>query len=264
MAQQGSGPDRDPAEEPAGTPRPGSTDRTEPSNRAEGPDRTEAPNRTAARRRPGLLGRLWFSEHLWSLAGCLLAGLVVAYGLLPLDHPSLRRPALGWTLFLLALAVVAGLLLWHIKQVLRERTESHSGLVIAFLVCLSVLVFSAGYFVLAQEPGQMSGLRTRLDSLYFTVTTLATVGYGDISPRGQAARAVTILQISYTFVFLTAAATALSTHVRKRIGQGHKHGRDHGHRHHGATGHHGPGHTEPAPERHGNGDPGHEEHPGQE
>ncbi|MFI1107249.1 potassium channel family protein [Streptomyces physcomitrii] len=185
---------------------------------------------------------------------------MVAYGLLPLDHPSLRRPALGWTLFLLALAVVAGLLLWHIKQVLREHTDSHSGLVIAFLVCLSVLVFSAGYFVLAQEPGQMGGLRTRLDALYFTVTTLATVGYGDISPRGQAARLVTILQISYTFVFLTAAATALSTHVRERIGQGHKHGRPHSPRHGGAAGHPEPGHPEPGHEQHGNGERRNGEH----
>ncbi|WP_398985126.1 ion channel [Streptomyces sp. AK010] len=46
--------------------------------------------------------------------------------------------------------------------------------------------------------------------MYFTVVTPATVGYGDVTPRGQEARLVTVTQVVYTFVFLTAAATALS------------------------------------------------------
>ncbi|BFO22863.1 hypothetical protein SHKM778_92510 [Streptomyces sp. KM77-8] len=49
------------------------------------------------------------------------------------------------------------------------------------------------------------------------MVTLATVGYGDITPRGQSARLVTILQILYSFIFLTAAATALTNHLRTEL-----------------------------------------------
>jgi hypothetical protein len=54
-----------------------------------------------------------------------------------------------------------------------------------------------------------------VDALYFTLVTLATIGYGDITPRGQAARGTVVVQILYSFVFLTAAATALSRRVRR-------------------------------------------------
>ncbi|MYR42655.1 potassium channel family protein, partial [Streptomyces sp. SID5910] len=57
------------------------------------------------------------------------------------------------------------------------------------------------------------------DSMYFTVVTLATVGYGDITPQGQTARIVAILQILYSFVFLTAAGTALGQQLRSRVGR---------------------------------------------
>jgi len=38
--------------------------------------------------------------------------------------------------------------------------------------------------------GQMSGLETKTDAIYFTVTIVATVGFGDITATGQAARAL--------------------------------------------------------------------------
>lgn len=56
-----------------------------------------------------------------------------------------------------------------------------------------------------------------MDSLYFTVVTLATVGFGDITAHGQASRVVVIVQILYTFVFLTASATAVSTRLRSQL-----------------------------------------------
>ncbi|MGW0458818.1 potassium channel family protein [Streptomyces tendae] len=147
----------------------------------------------------------------------IAAAVVVAYFLLPLDHLGPQRPVLSWALFALLLTVVAVLLL---RQVLLDRPDSRPGVVISLLIVLSVHVFSATYYALAKEPGQFSGLHTRLDALYFTVVTLATVGYGDITPRGQAARLVAVLQITYSFVFLTAAATALTTRMRDRVVRG--------------------------------------------
>ena len=156
----------------------------------------------------------WRAARTWLIQTGLAAALVVGYFLLPLDLLGPHRPVLSWTLFAGALSLVALLLLRQIRDVLMNRPSARPGLVIPLLMCLSVLVFSAAYYALAKQPGEFMGLTTRMDALYFTTTTLATVGYGDVTPRGQAARVITVLQILYTFVFLTAAATALTRHVR--------------------------------------------------
>ncbi|GAA0662462.1 potassium channel family protein [Streptomyces thermocarboxydovorans] len=147
-----------------------------------------------------------------------MTAMVTAYFLLPLDRLGPRRPVLSWVLFGLALALVAALLLRQIVHVLLHRPNARPGLVIPLLMCLSVLTFATTYQRLAEQPGEMAGgLATRLDGIYFTLVTLATIGYGDITPRGQSARLVTILQILYTFIFLTAAATALSRHLSEAV-----------------------------------------------
>ncbi|MGV9291486.1 potassium channel family protein [Streptomyces sp. NPDC003719] len=143
--------------------------------------------------------------------------MVTAYFLLPLDRLGPRHPVSSWLLFAVGLAAVAVLLLRQIRHVLTGRTDTHPGVAISLLILLSVHVFAAAYYLLAKQPGAFDGLHTRVDSLYFTVITLATVGYGDITPHSQTARLVTILQIVYSFVFLTAAGTALSQQLRSRV-----------------------------------------------
>ena len=43
---------------------------------------------------------------------------------------------------------------------------------------------------------------TRTDTLYFTVTVFATVGFGDISPASQAARLVVTAQMILNLIVL--------------------------------------------------------------
>ncbi|CAL9315341.1 hypothetical protein SUDANB135_05352 [Streptomyces sp. SudanB135_2055] len=159
----------------------------------------------------------WPAVRPWVVRAGAAAGVVVAYFLLPLDHLGPQRPVLSWLLFALILTVVAVLLLRQIRHVLVDRPDSRPGMVLSLLIVLSVHVFSATYYALAKQPGEFTGLHTRVDALYFTVVTLATVGYGDITPRGQSARIITVLQIAYSFVFLTAAATALTQRMRDMV-----------------------------------------------
>ncbi|MGW5618650.1 potassium channel family protein [Streptomyces sp. NPDC003877] len=173
-----------------------------------------------ARKRPGRPGRVPASARvLRALPGVLVVAVATAYFLLPLEGLGADRPWLGWPLFGLCLGIVAALLLRQVGDVVRERPHTRPGLMIGLLMCLAVLVFSAGYYALAQQPGQFTGLRTRVDALYFTVVTLATVGYGDITPSGQEARLVAVGQILYTFVFLTAAATALTRRLHTVVAE---------------------------------------------
>ncbi|MFJ8073638.1 potassium channel family protein [Streptomyces sp. NPDC096176] len=160
------------------------------------------------------------------LGGFLALLMTVAYFLLPLEEVGPHRPVISWTLVTLALTLVALLLLFQVRDVNTDRPGTRPGIAIPLLMCLSLLVFSGAYHALARDPGQFVGLRTRLDALYFTIGTLATVSYGDVTPQGQTARTVTLVQIFYNFVFLTAGATALSRSLRTRLTSGR--GRDGG------------------------------------
>ncbi|AZM45886.1 two pore domain potassium channel family protein [Streptomyces sp. WAC 06738] len=174
----------------------------------------------------------------WLREAVPVAIMVVAYFLLPLHLLGAERPELSWTLFVLALGAVTLLLLREIRAVLMDVPHARPGVTIPLLMIASLLVFSAAYSSIARQSGEFHGLRTRVDALYFTVATVATVGYGDITAQGQTARILVMGQITYGFIFLTAAATALSRRLRRALGErqtpdGRRHGRGRRGRRHG-------------------------------
>ncbi|MFJ2777394.1 MULTISPECIES: potassium channel family protein [unclassified Kitasatospora] len=141
---------------------------------------------------------------------------MVAYFNLPLRFFGDHRPVVSWLAFAVILTGLSGLLLARITDVLRG-TGKRPGVWLVFLICLSLTCFAGAYYVLAGHPGEFAGLYTRLDALYFTVVTMATVGYGDITAVGQSPRLVVVLQIAYNFVFLAAAAGTLSRTIRSGL-----------------------------------------------
>ncbi|MCX5206643.1 potassium channel family protein [Streptomyces sp. NBC_00237] len=155
--------------------------------------------------------------HRPTLLAVSAAVMVAVYFWLPLHVFGHHRPFLSWTALACGLVLVAVGLLVQIQYVLANRGGSRPAWIIAGLMCLTILLFSATYYVLAQQQDEFDGLRTRLDALYFTVVTLATIGFGDVSPTGQTARAVTLLQVLYSFVFLTAGATTLTRDLRRHL-----------------------------------------------
>jgi hypothetical protein len=123
---------------------------------------------------------------------------------------------------LLALVGGGGLLAWQITSQVRrqfergddEAVQLQSVLLLAYL---GVIVFALGYYFMARSvDDQFAGLRTKTDALYFTVSTLGTVGYGDIHPTGQAARAIVTAQIVFNLVFLGSLARLLTGQLRER------------------------------------------------
>jgi voltage-gated potassium channel len=78
------------------------------------------------------------------------------------------------------------------------------------------VAFFAIYYTRLAGAGQFSGLETRLDAVYFTVTTLATVGFGDVHATGQAARFAVTVQIVFNVIVLAAAIRVLGGVLRRR------------------------------------------------
>ncbi|WP_327678374.1 potassium channel family protein [Kitasatospora sp. NBC_00458] len=154
----------------------------------------------------------------WGLLLGSFTLLMLGYFTLPLRTLGDDRPVLSWLVFAAALVLLSALLLARIADMLRG-TGHHPGVWLVFLICLALTVFAGSYYVLAAHPGEFDGLETRLDALYFTIVTMATVGYGDITAEGQGPRMVVILQIVYNFVFLAAAAGVLSRQVRTGVEQ---------------------------------------------
>lgn len=76
---------------------------------------------------------------------------------------------------------------------------------------LLILVFAITYDRMAMaNPDQFVGLATRSDALYFTVTIVSTVGFGDIHAAGAAARSVVTAQMLIN-VFYVGAALRMMT-----------------------------------------------------
>jgi len=122
----------------------------------------------------------------------------------------------SWAIMFSAGIVVLGLLIvLSIRRLLRAGEQARiRGLIL--LLALTVLFFSWADESVAQLPHQFAELTNKTDALYFTITTLATVGFGDVHPVGELARAAVTLQIVFNLVFLGTAVSLISGVFRRR------------------------------------------------
>jgi len=80
-----------------------------------------------------------------------------------------------------------------------------------------VLLFASTYVVMAGMSADNFGERlTHTDGLYFTVTVLSTVGFGDITAKSQAARLVVTGQMIGDLVILGIAIKLILGAVSRR------------------------------------------------
>jgi hypothetical protein len=141
--------------------------------------------------------------------------LFTAYFTIPLGAFGPDHPVLSWIVLAAVLVLIAVILLREIRRALVGR-PGRPVLVIVLLVCAALVAFSTTYLGLARA-GEMKGLYTKVDSLYFTVITQTTVGYGDIVPVGQTARVLTMIQLLYGLGFVATGGTALSRTLRDQF-----------------------------------------------
>jgi hypothetical protein len=109
------------------------------------------------------------------------------------DHPALSVMTLGmWTI--LGLFAAAGALRFAMGAASVDAEHLYAAL---SAYVLAGIFFGLFYWVLEQmSPGTfaVSGDFSRMSAIYFSFVTLATLGYGDIVPRTDVARSLTIVE----------------------------------------------------------------------
>jgi hypothetical protein len=144
------------------------------------------------------------------------AALVVIYYLLPLDH------AATWAVITMLALGLVGLTALVVLQVRRIIASPFPGLrageALAVSIPLFLLLFASTYLVLANiAPSNFSFSEpmTHTNSLYFTVTVFATVGFGDITATTNAARLLVTGQMIADLVVIGLGARVILGAVKR-------------------------------------------------
>ena len=127
--------------------------------------------------------------------------LVVLYFTLPLTGSIDRSTAM---LLVLGLLAFAGVVTWQFRSVLRSSFPGLRAIEsLAAAIPLFLVLFAALYLHIADLDGSaFSEPLSRTGALYYTITVFSTVGFGDIAPRADLARIVTMVQMLGDLLFV--------------------------------------------------------------
>ena len=133
-----------------------------------------------------------------------VTGLVVVFLVVPVSKER------WWLGIVIGLLIIVGSVPLTVKRINRVGTSHEpyleAGLAVVMMIALIVIGFASIYAALSRHGEEFADIHTKLDAVYFTITTLATVGYGDIAPTGQVARAVAIIQMVVDILVIGVAA----------------------------------------------------------
>ncbi|MCW0213334.1 MAG: ion channel [Pseudonocardia sp.] len=127
-----------------------------------------------------------------------------------------------WLRFGFGLVLFAGVVVWQVRSIGRSEFPRVRAIqAISTGLTLLMVLYAGTYCVISfNQPDGFSEALSRTDALYFTVTVFATVGFGDIVPRTELARVVTMTQMLVGLLALGLVAKvlwgAVETAVRRR------------------------------------------------
>lgn len=140
--------------------------------------------------------------------------LIALYYLLPLDRWS--DPIIGLEL-IAGIFVLFGMVVWQTQAIGRSAYPGiRAAEAFAATIPLFLLLFAIAYFAMSRnDPTAFTQDLNRTDALYFTITIFSTVGFGDISPRGELARLVVSAQMLLDLVILGVVVRVLLSAVQR-------------------------------------------------
>jgi hypothetical protein len=149
----------------------------------------------------------------WTLAGIAL---LVVYLVVPVrSEPDAAVLVLRWVATTALLGAVAVAIRWQAVRQIREPDAPLGALVVGILAGLLVFAL-VDYAVAVYRPGEFAGLDTRVDALYFALSTLLTVGYGDVSAQGQVARSLLCVQMAFNVTVIAGSASLIAQKFSQR------------------------------------------------
>lgn len=157
----------------------------------------------------------WHRPAAWIGAGVGLAAVVVGTALASAPVTS----GLVGGLSLVFTAAIIGLL--GRAVIARPAVDTPTVLgVLSIYLLLALFFASLNQLGNAFDPegylAGVTGLPTAADQLYFSVITLTTVGFGDVTPASQLARAVAVLEALTGQVYLVSVVAAVVGTWRRR------------------------------------------------
>lgn len=160
--------------------------------------------------------------QLWILLARLFVGTVLillAYTAMPTGGKDMNWGAIPVTIIAIFLFTVV-----FARQVRSLGSARRPVVKAVELLVYSLLIFMVLFAAIAIQldnftPGSYSESLSKVDAFYFSVTTLATVGFGDITPVTTTARIVTTIQMLGNLVLLGIAFRLLTQEVEHHVRQ---------------------------------------------
>lgn len=119
--------------------------------------------------------------------------------------------AARWIGSLVALSGFVLLVLRSLRAARADRSFTTRAEAVLTVLYVMVLVFAITYGMIATHmPGEFHGIENPTDALYFTVTVAATVGFGDITAAGTAARLVVTVHMLVNLIYVGTALRVLT------------------------------------------------------
>jgi hypothetical protein len=149
-------------------------------------------------------------------AAATTTALLAAYYLAPVRANTPAQEVVWLLGALAAFVVIVALQVRAIINTTHPRLRAVEALVVA--IPLFLIVFARIYLTLSTyTPDSFSAELNRTGSLYFTITTFSTVGFGDITPKTDFARLTVSVQMLLDLVVFGAIAKVLLGAVKLNI-----------------------------------------------
>lgn len=153
-----------------------------------------------------------------------VAGMVTLYLLLP--EPAGDDPP--WFVFVsivVVSVVYSAAAVWSLLDINRAKHPLRAGFtLLTVMVTAMVVIFALTYLSLSINVAELHVPLTKVSSLYFTMTILSTVGFGDIVASSDASRIAVMIQMVVGLSLITALGRVLveasRRAARRRYGSG--------------------------------------------
>ena len=135
---------------------------------------------------------------------------------LPFDHLSGERSVVRLSV---VFALVVAVFVWQIRRIsVAEVPELKAAEALGIVIAVFLIGFSVVY--LSMSHAHFRTFSQRLDhtqALYFTISVFSTVGFGDITPKTDAARLVVAAQMLLDLLIIGVVVRMILTAARSRI-----------------------------------------------